>query len=79
METEIATVEPVDVKLRVVLLAVSDIDRAKAFYERLGWRFDGDFRAGDDFPTVQMTPHNSGASIIFGKGIRSAKPGWRTA
>jgi len=73
--TEIAKVEPVDMKLEVVLMGVSDIDRAKAFYEKLGWRFDGDFRAGDDFRIVQMTPHNSGASIIFGKGIRSAKPG----
>ena len=62
-------------KLEVVMIGVSDIDRAKAFYENLGWRFDGDFTAGDDFRIVQMTPHNSGASIIFGKGIRSAKPG----
>ena len=68
-------VEPVDMKLEVVLIGVSDIDRAKSFYEKLGWRFDGDFIVGDDFRVVQMTPHNSGASIIFGKGIRSAKPG----
>jgi catechol 2,3-dioxygenase-like lactoylglutathione lyase family enzyme len=67
--------EPVDMKLEVVIIGVSDIDRAKAFYENLGWRFDGDFNAGGDFRVVQMTPHNSGASIIFGKGIRSAKPG----
>src|SRR5215472_13368506 len=64
-----------DMKLEVVLLGVSDVDRAKAFYENLGWRFDGDFRAGDVFRAVQMTPHNSEASIIFGKGITSAKPG----
>ena len=68
-------VKPVDMKLEVVMIGVSDIDRAKAFYENLGWRFDGDFRAGDDFRIVQMTPHKSEASIIFGKGIRSAKPG----
>ena len=67
--------EPVDMKLEVVMIGVSDIDRAKAFYENLGWRLDGDFTAGDDFRIVQMTPHNSEASIIFGKGIRSAKPG----
>lgn len=67
--------EPVSMKLEVVMLGVSDIDRAKAFYENLGWRFDGDFTAGDDFRIVQMTPHNSGTSIIFGKGIRSVKPG----
>jgi catechol 2,3-dioxygenase-like lactoylglutathione lyase family enzyme len=62
-------------KLEVVMIGVSNIDRAKAFYENLGWRFDGDFTAGDDFRIAQMTPHNSGASIIFGKGIRSAEPG----
>ena len=72
---KIAKVEPVDMKLEVVMIGVSDIDRAKAFYEKLGWRLDGDFTAGDAFRIVQMTPHNSQASIIFGKGIRSAKPG----
>jgi catechol 2,3-dioxygenase-like lactoylglutathione lyase family enzyme len=71
----VAGVEPIDMKLEVVMIGVSEIDRAKAFYENLGWRFDGDFKAGDDFRIIQMTPHNSGASIIFGKGIRSAKPG----
>src|SRR5262245_30782857 len=72
---KVAKAEPVDMKLEVVLLGVSDVDRAKAFYENLGWRFDGDFTAGDDVRLVQITPHNSGASIIFGKGIRSAEPG----
>ena len=65
----------IDMKLEVVVLAVSDVDRAKAFYENLGWRLDIDFTVGDGFRGVQMTPHNSGASIIFGKGITSAKPG----
>ena len=65
---------PFDMKLEVVLLSVSDVDRAKAFYENLGWRLDIDIAAGD-FRGVQMTPHNSEASIIFGKGITSAKPG----
>src|SRR5262245_42793613 len=68
-------VEPVDMKLEVVMIGVSDIDRAKAFYQSLGWRLDGDFTVGEDFRGVQMTPHNSGASIIFGKGIKSAKAG----
>jgi catechol 2,3-dioxygenase-like lactoylglutathione lyase family enzyme len=67
-------VEPVDMKLEVVILGVSDVDRAKAFYENLGWRLDIDIAAGD-FRGVQMTPHNSEASIIFGKGITSAKRG----
>lgn len=66
--------EPVNMKLEVVLLGVSDVDRAKAFYENLGWRLDIDIAAGG-FRGVQMTPHNSQASILFGKGITSAKPG----
>src|SRR5256885_5308889 len=73
--TSAAGVEPVDMKLEVVLLGVSDVDRAKAFYEKLGWRLDADFAAGDDFRVVQMTPHNSDASIIFGRGVTSAEPG----
>ena len=72
--TKVAKVEPVDMKLEVVVLGVSDVDRAKAFYENLGWRLDIDVANGD-FRGVQMTPHNSEASIIFGKGITSAKPG----
>jgi catechol 2,3-dioxygenase-like lactoylglutathione lyase family enzyme len=64
-----------DMKLEVVVLGVSDVDRAKAFYENLGWRLDADFATGDDFRVVQLTPHNSGASVIFGKGVTSAKPG----
>ena len=69
--TNIAKAKPVDTKLEVVLLDVSDVDRAKAFYENLGWRVDIDIANGD-FRGVQVTPHNSGASIIFGKGIKSA-------
>jgi catechol 2,3-dioxygenase-like lactoylglutathione lyase family enzyme len=72
--TKFAKVEPVDMKLEVVVLGVSDVDRAKAFYEDLGWRLDIDIAAGD-FRGVQMTPHNSETSIIFGKGITSARPG----
>ncbi len=72
--TEQKKVQP-DMKLEVVVLGVSDVDRAKAFYGNLGWRLDGDFTAGDGFRGVQMTPHNSEASIIFGNGITSARPG----
>ena len=57
-----------DMKLEVVLFSVSDVDRAKAFYENLGWRFDIDIVEGD-FRGIQMTPTNSDASIIFGKGV----------
>ena len=66
--------EPASMKLEVVLLGVSDVDRAKAFYEKLGWRVDVDV-AGGDFRGVQVTPPNSEASIIFGKGVISPKPG----
>ena len=66
--------KPVDMKLEVVLLGVSDVDRAKAFYQKLGWRLDIDIANGD-FRGVQLTPHNSNTSIIFGKGVASAKPG----
>jgi len=67
--------EPVDLKLEVVVIGVSDVDRAKAFYEKLGWRLDADFVTGPDFRVIQFTPHNSQASIIFGKGVPSPKPG----
>ena len=63
-----------DMKLEVVLLGVSDVDRAKAFYTKLGWRLDIDITNGD-FRGVQVTPHNSEASIIFGKGTNLARPG----
>ncbi len=68
-------IEPVDMKLEVVFLGVSDVGRAKAFYENLGWRVDADFAIGNDFRVVQLTPHNSGASVIFGKGIAAPAPG----
>ena len=73
METT-KTSEPVDMKLEVVVIGVSDVDRAKTFYEKLGWRLDADFAKGD-FRVMQFTPHNSGCSIIFGKGVTSPKPG----
>jgi catechol 2,3-dioxygenase-like lactoylglutathione lyase family enzyme len=60
--------EAVNMKLEVVLISVSDVDRAKAFYAKLGWRVDIDIAVGD-FRAVQVTPHNSDASVIFGKGV----------
>jgi catechol 2,3-dioxygenase-like lactoylglutathione lyase family enzyme len=65
---------PVDMKLEVVAIGVSDVDRAKAFYEKLGWRLDIDVVAGD-FRGVHFTPHNSEASVLFGKGGPSPAPG----
>ena len=64
-----------DMKLEVVVLPVSDIDRAEDFYKMLGWRLDADFVADADFRVVQLTPPGSRASIIFGTGITSAEPG----
>ena len=63
------------IKLEVIIIPVSDADRAKAFYEKLGFRFDGDFVADEKLRVVQFTPPRSEASIIFGKGVTSAKPG----
>ena len=62
-------------KLEVVVIPVSDVDRAKRFYESLGWRLDADFATGDNWRVVQMTPPGSACSIIFGKGITTAAPG----
>ena len=62
-------------RLEVVVLPVSDVDRAKEFYERLGWRLDADVVNGDDFRVIQLTPPGSPCSIIFGTGITTAAPG----
>jgi catechol 2,3-dioxygenase-like lactoylglutathione lyase family enzyme len=62
-----------DMKLEIVLLPVSDVDRAKAFYEKLGWRLDIDYAPNEKFRVIQFTPPYSEASIIFGKGITSAE------
>jgi len=64
-----------DTKLEVVVLPVSDVDRAKQFYQALGWREDGDFVVDENFRVVQMTPPGSPASVIFGKGVTDAAPG----
>ena len=64
-----------DMKLEVVVIPVSDVDRAKRFYGNLGWRLDADFAKGDDFRVVQFTPPGSQASIHFGKGVMPAGPG----
>jgi catechol 2,3-dioxygenase-like lactoylglutathione lyase family enzyme len=69
-----ANVGRVDMKLETVVIPVSDVDRAKEFYERLGWRLDADL-GGGDFRVVQLTPPGSGCSIQFGTGLTSAAPG----
>jgi catechol 2,3-dioxygenase-like lactoylglutathione lyase family enzyme len=64
-----------DMKLEVVTLPVADVDRAKGFYQGLGWRLDADIARGDDFRVVQLTPPHSECSIHFGKGLTQAAPG----
>jgi catechol 2,3-dioxygenase-like lactoylglutathione lyase family enzyme len=65
----------VDMKLEVVTLPVSDVDRAKRFYQSLGWRLDADIVAGAAFRVVQLTPPHSDCSIAFGKGVTIGEPG----
>jgi catechol 2,3-dioxygenase-like lactoylglutathione lyase family enzyme len=62
-------------KLEVIVIPVSDVDRAKRFYSNLGWRLDAEFAAGDDFRVIQFTPPGSGCSVIFGKNVTAAAPG----
>ncbi len=72
LETKGATV---DTKLEIVVIPVSDVDRAKDFYEKLGWRLDAEFGDGDNFRIMQFTPPGSPASVIFGKNVTPAAPG----
>src|SRR5207244_6255764 len=65
----------VDLKLEIVVIPVSDVERAKRFYAKLGWRLDADFAGPDDYRVIQFTPPGSNASVIFGKNITSAAPG----
>jgi len=70
-----ANARTVDMKLEIVVVPVSDVDRAKRFYGRLGWRLDADFDNGDDWRVIQFTPPGSGCSVIFGKNVTAAAPG----
>ena len=65
----------IDYKLEVVTLPVSDVDRAKRFYQSLGWRLDADIAVGDAFRVVQLTPTQSACSVAFGKGVTTGEPG----
>jgi len=70
-----ASVARVDMKFEIVVIPVSDVDRAKEFYMRLGWRLDADYDNGKDFRVIQFTPPGSGCSVIFGKNVTGATPG----
>jgi catechol 2,3-dioxygenase-like lactoylglutathione lyase family enzyme len=78
VEAEMSGTEPVqagEFRLEVVVVPVSDIDRAKEFYGSLGWRLDADLAKDDDYRVVQFTPPGSTCSIIFGSGLTAAPPG----
>jgi catechol 2,3-dioxygenase-like lactoylglutathione lyase family enzyme len=68
-------VKPGEMRLEVMVLPVSDVDRAKRFYEGLGWKVDAEFSGDDGYRLMQLTPPGSGCSIIFGERVTSAAPG----
>jgi catechol 2,3-dioxygenase-like lactoylglutathione lyase family enzyme len=70
-----APAETAGMLLEVVTLPVSDVDRAKAFYQNLGWRLDADIVRGDAFRVIQFTPPHSACSVAFGKGVTTGEPG----
>jgi catechol 2,3-dioxygenase-like lactoylglutathione lyase family enzyme len=76
-DRSVETPEPgtIDMRLEVMTLPVSDVDRAKRFYQSLGWRLDADIVVGDAFRAVQLTPVHSACSIAFGKGLTTEEPG----
>jgi catechol 2,3-dioxygenase-like lactoylglutathione lyase family enzyme len=74
-ENSAADADMCDLRLEVVTLPVTDVDRAKSFYECLGWRLDADIVVGDSFRAVQFTPLHSSCSIAFGTGLTSSTPG----
>jgi catechol 2,3-dioxygenase-like lactoylglutathione lyase family enzyme len=71
---DVTSVARVDMKFEIVVIPVSDVDRAKEFYVKLGWRLDADY-ATDDFRVIQFTPPGSQCSVIFGKNVTAAAPG----
>lgn len=72
---ETSSPQTIDMKLEVVVIPVSDVDRAKRFYSGLGWRLDAEIGSGDAYRALQFTPPGSGASVIFGKNVTAAAPG----
>src|SRR5207249_8455868 len=75
VSTSDAIAAKIDMKFEIVVIPVSDIDRAKKFYQSLGWRLDADYDNGKDFRVIQFTPPGSGCSVIFGKNVTAAAPG----
>ena len=75
LAVEAPRISAIDMKLEVVVIPVSDIDRAKRFYRDLGWRLDIDYAPRGDYRVIQFTPPGSGCSVIFGKNVTTAAPG----
>ena len=73
--TEASTAPPAVMKLEVVVIPVSDVERAKQCYQGLGWRLDADYASGHDYRVIQLTPPGSGTSVIFGRNVTAAAPG----
>jgi len=73
--TSDAIAAKIDMKFEIVVIPVSDVDRAKKFYQSLGWRLDAEYDSGKDFRIMQFTPPGSGCSVIFGKNVTAAAPG----
>jgi catechol 2,3-dioxygenase-like lactoylglutathione lyase family enzyme len=73
--TEIPSTSVLDMRLEVVVVPVSDVDRAKEFYLKMGWRLDADFPGADGFRVIQVTPPGSKCSVIFGSNVTAAEPG----
>ncbi len=73
-DTQISAAK-IDMKFEIAVIPISDVDRAKEFYQKLGWRLDAEFDSGKDFRIIQFTPPGSGCSIIFGKNVTAAAPG----
>src|SRR5215469_6220795 len=74
-DATVAKATKLDMKFEIVVIPVSDVDRAKRFYAGLGWRLDADYDNGSDFRVIQFTPPGSGCSVIFGKNVTGALPG----
>jgi catechol 2,3-dioxygenase-like lactoylglutathione lyase family enzyme len=74
-DTAAGTARTVDMKLEIVVIPVSDVDRAKEFYARLGWRLDVDIAKDEQFRVVHFTPPGSQCSVLFGKGVTTEEPG----
>jgi catechol 2,3-dioxygenase-like lactoylglutathione lyase family enzyme len=75
IRSKAAAANTVEMKLEVIVIPVSDVDRAKRFYRDLGWRLDIDYKDGDDYRVIQFTPPGSGCSVIFGRNVTSEAPG----